>query len=354
MMNKDERFEAHWRSPSNIALIKYWGKKKNQIPQNPSISFTLQDAYTQTRVVCERSGSSNNAVSLYLDNELNEDFGVRIAKLLFSWKKTFKHVYNAGIEIHTHNSFPHSTGIASSASGMSALVKCIISLEIAMGGDKELGAVESVSSFARLASGSACRSVIPYWGLWGNTEGIEGSNDFYAVGVEGLDDRFKAYHDDVIIISSEKKSVSSSAGHRLMVGNRYAASRYKQARHHMSELLLAMKLYDLDRFCEIVEQEAMELHALMMCSSPSYILLKPKTLEAIDRIREMRRESGIPVCFTLDAGPNIHLLYPDEYKEKLSLFIEEQLRPLAVDGRIINDHVGAGPMAIRGSFETKD
>jgi len=88
------------------------------------------------------------------------------------------------------------------------------------------------------------------------------------------------------------------------------------------------------------------LHALMMCSNPSFILMKPNTLEMISRIRQFRKTSDLPVYFTLDAGPNIHLLYPDSCSEKIQSFIQTKLISLCEDGRIIRDQVGSGPVEI--------
>ena len=93
----------------------------------------------------------------------------------------------------------------------------------------------------------------------------------------------------------------------------------------------------------ITESEALQLHALMMCSNPSYILMKPNTLRIIEAIRSFRNETQIPLCFTLDAGPNVHLLYPESEAEKVEQFIKDELASYCTDGRWIADHVGDGP-----------
>ena len=87
----------------------------------------------------------------------------------------------------------------------------------------------------------------------------------------------------------------------------------------------------------------MQLHALMMCSNPSFILMKPNTLRIINTLYEFRRETDIPVCFTLDAGPNVHLLYPDQHAEMVERFIMDELEPYCHEGQWIADRVGNGP-----------
>ena len=112
------------------------------------------------------------------------------------------------------------------------------------------------------------------------------------------------------------------------------------------DLLSALKTGDLELFIKIAESEAMQLHALMMCSKPSVLLLKPNTLRIINTLYEFRRETDIPVCFTLDAGPNVHLLYPDQHAEMVERFIMDELEPYCHEGQWIADHVGDGPSKI--------
>jgi diphosphomevalonate decarboxylase len=146
-----------------------------------------------------------------------------------------------------------------------------------------------------------------------------------------------------LIVSGETKSVSSRAGHGLMEGNPYATARYAQANENIKNLLSALKSGDLDTFINITESEALQLHALMMCSNPSFILMKPNTLRIIEEVRNFRNETHIPLCFTLDAGPNVHLLYPESEAEKVEHFIKDNLAAYCVDNKWIADRVGDGP-----------
>lgn len=271
-------------------------------------------------------------------------FADRIQRFLTSVESYFGWLSQMAFDISSENSFPHSSGIASSASSMSALAMCLCEIdaqlrEVAFD-EKQL---QKASYIARLGSGSASRSIYPKLASWGVHPTIDGSSDLFASPYDGVNPVFESIHDDVLIVSSDKKSVSSSAGHALMDTNPFASTRYQQASHNMTRLLEAMKSDDLTTWGEIVEDEAMTLHALMMCSHPSYVLMKPSTLTVIEKIRGWRAETGLPLYFTLDAGPNVHILYPDEITDEANDFIENQLLSFAEGGLVIRDQVGLGP-----------
>ena len=340
-----------WNSPSNLAIIKYWGKYGNQLPKNASISMTLTNAVSKTEVKYSRRKSYDGNIDLNFSfaGEENLKFQDRIQHYLTAIKSHVPFIEQLHFDIKSENTFPHSSGIASSASAMSALALCICSIEHELFSSLEENEdFERKASFlSRLGSGSASRSIFDSWALWGTVGEIEGSSNEYAIGMkDNVHPIFNTLHDDIFILSGEEKSVSSSAGHSLMDTNPYADIRYDEAKRQMFYLLEALRQGDVERFGNIAEQEAMSLHALMMVSNPSYVLMEPNTILMIKKVRSFRKESGIPVYFSLDAGPNIHLLYPDEVKDSLSLFIENELRPLCVDNRVIQDQVGPGPIQI--------
>ena len=340
-----------WRSPSNIAIIKYWGKHGLQLPRNPSISFTLDQAYTETTLEYTPKTGADQGIALefYFENQVNDAFKAKIVKFLESIVEIFPFLRQLNLVIRSRNSFPHSAGIASSASSMSALALCLCSLE-----DELFGTLSSDDDFrkkssyiSRLGSGSACRSIYATMGLWGELGEVEGSSNLYAIPYEeNLHPVFKTFHDDILIISTGEKSVSSRAGHALMEGNIYADNRYTQARQRLHQLLISLQSGDLEEFGQITESEALTLHALMMTSNPPYILMEPNTLILINKIRSFRQESKHPIYFSLDAGPNLHVLYPDSIKEVAKQFIKEELSPYCENGQVIEDQVGKGPLQL--------
>ena len=337
-----------WRSPSNIALIKYWGKRPIQIPENASISFTLNEAYSETFLSFKPRSNGEPKVTFRFEGSKEEAFAARIEKFLSSLQGEMPFIEDYTFEVESSNSFPHSSGIASSASSMSALSLCLCDMEqlILSNHLSKAQRLRRSSHIARLGSGSASRSVIPKLAVWGKSVHVPNSADEYAVAYNGVDSVFDSFHDDVLIVSKEKKSVSSSQGHALMDGNIYAKARYQQADQNMKLLLSSMKEGDLWTFGKIVEDEALSLHALMMCSDPSFILMKPNTLQVIESIRKFRKDTKVPIFFTLDAGPNVHILYPDAVIKKATEFIKTQLIQYAEEGRIIHDQVGNGPVKL--------
>lgn len=336
--------QTTFRSPSNIALVKYWGKYGTQLPRNPSLSFTLTNAYSETSAALTERTSANGSIELdfTFEGEENEAFRQKQVKFLESIVSYFPFLPDYKLQLASSNSFPHSAGIASSASAMSALALCLCDIERQLTGNlvAEADFLRKASIISRLGSGSACRSVYPELAAWGETKHIAGSSNEYAVPYgHAVAPIFHGFHDDILIVSSAEKSVSSRAGHALMNGNPFAESRYQQADDNLGELVAAMKTGDLDTFGRIVENEALTLHALMMCSSPSFILLQPNSLAIIERIKAVRESEKLPFYFTIDAGPNIHFLYPDAVAEKAKSFIDRELRPLCENEKVVLDHV---------------
>jgi diphosphomevalonate decarboxylase len=338
-----------WSSPSNIAIVKYWGKYGNQLPRNPSISFTLSESKSVTSINFTKHKNGGNILKFDFEGKENAKFAEKTKLFFDKLSKDLPWILEYDYEISSENTFPHSSGIASSASGMSALVMCLLDIGKSEGHYLKLGVEheKDASHLSRLGSGSACRSVLPVMAVWGEHALYEGSSNLFAVGVKDeIHPIFTTYHNDILIVSRTEKSVSSSAGHQLMDTNPYAETRYKQANQHLSDIKAILQSGDIDEFGRIAENEALVLHALMMASNPSYILLEPSSLEVIKKIRTFREDTKMPIYFTIDAGPNIHVLYPAEIKERVQNFIQSDLKKLCSDGMIIQDRVGMGPKKI--------
>lgn len=339
-----------WRSPSNLALIKYWGKYGQQMPRNASISFTLQNAYSETSLDYRpKEDNGKISVAFTFEGQENKAFEAKIIRFLDSIRDYFPFLTAYHLDLASHNSFPHSAGIASSASSMSALALCLCSMErqVSITLPNEEFFFQKASDIARLGSGSASRSIYPHLALWGETSLVEGSSNTYAIPYgEQVHEVFHTFHDDILMVSRREKSVSSTAGHALMENNPFAAVRYEQAHSNMEQLLTALKDGDLETFGRITEQEALQLHALMMTSEPSYILMEGGSIEIIKRVRAWRKNTGHPLYFSLDAGPNLHLLYPDNIKEQATAFIKAELLEFCEDAHYLQDQVGPGPLSI--------
>ena len=178
--------------------------------------------------------------------------------------------------------------------------------------------------------------------VWGVSTAVPGSSNEYAVEFSEAHPMFHDYCDSILIVDAGEKSVSSRAGHSLMENHPMKDVRFQIARENMIHLVEALKAGDMESFIRITEEEALTLHALMMTSRPSYILLRPDSLRLIEEIKNFRATTKIPACFTIDAGPNIHLLYPKSHEVAVRRFIDEKLAP-GLAG-VIHDEVGMGPV----------
>ena len=340
--------QVSWSSPSNIALVKYWGKYEPQLPANPSISFTLDQCRTTTSVRYTKRKLSGNDFSFELtfEGHSQPDFKPKIEQFFERIHDYLPFLMEYHFEIETSNSFPHSSGIASSASALSALALCLMSIERKIVDDMTEDDFRRKASFlARLGSGSACRSIDGGLVVWGEHPELAASSDLYGVPFPyDIHDDFKDFHDTILIVDKGKKQVSSSVGHGLMQDHPYAEMRFKQARENLSQLIPMLQSGDLKGFTKIVEHEALSLHAMMLTSSPYYILMKPNTLNIINSVWQFRNETGLNLTFTLDAGANVHLLFPDTESEKIYEFIKNELVAYCENGHYICDRVGDGAL----------
>lgn len=331
-----------YASPSNIALVKYWGKYGEQLPQNPSISFTLSNCKTQTTLVYEKSDSLSFQV--FLDGKREEGFEPKIATFFKRIEQYVPFINEYRFTIETTNSFPHSSGIASSASGMSALALCLVEIEKKMNPElSEAYCIQKASFLARLGSGSACRSIEGPLVVWGEHKEIKNSSNLFGTPFLGeVHEVFRDYQDTILLVDKGEKQVSSTVGHGLMHGHAFAKARFSQAHENLSNLITIFKEGNLDDFIKIVESEALTLHAMMMTSHPYFILMKPNTLQIINAIWSYREKTSSKLCFTLDAGANVHLLYPKSEKENVQQFISRELAGFCQNNQYINDFAGLG------------
>ncbi len=333
-----------FQSPSNIALVKYWGKYGAQLPKNASVSFTLSNCKTETSLEFEKVNNNDQfQFEVFLDGEREKSFEPKIEKFFERIEKYKPFLKEFKFVIHTDNTFPHSSGIASSASGMSALSRCLVEMDRILL-DTEGYDIEGVTSFiARLGSGSASRSVEGPLVVWGEHSKIKGSSNLIGIKYPyTVHTKFTNYQDTILLVDKGEKQVSSTVGHDLMHDHPFAQQRFEQANNNLSKLIPVLENGDLSEFIKIVESEALSLHAMMMTSQPYFILMKPLTLEIINRIWAFRNETASKVCFTLDAGANVHVLYPESEKEAVLEFIKRELVQFCKNGEFIEDQLGLG------------
>jgi len=280
-------------APANIAFIKYWGWKNEEfhLPENGSLSMNLSDSTTTTTV---EFSSAFNEDRVQIDGVRDPAGEIRTVKHLERVRKI------AGIDtkakVVSKNNFPLGTGIAASASGFAALT---VAASKAAGLDLSQ---RELSVLARQGSGSASRSIPDGFVEW--HEGKD-SDTSYAESLHQPD--WWDIVDIVAIVSSEKKEISSLGGHKLAGSSPFFRPRLALIKRkiEMAKKFLAERSFA--DFGELIEAEALELHAIMLTSSPSLIYWSPQTISLMKLVKKAR-ENGLPVYFTIDAGPNLHLI----------------------------------------------
>ncbi len=337
-----------WRAPSNIALIKYWGKRAQQFPDNGSLSITLEKTSTTTTLSFKRKlrAEKNISFEYYFHGNRHPQFEKKTERVLNDLISKMPFLTDYELIFQSENNFPHSAGIASSASSMCAMALCLVSME-EIANKKKLSKdnfFQRASFIARIGSGSASRSV--YGGIvtWGNIPFIDPSSDNYATPYQiPKESRFHLLRDIILIVSSKEKTVSSTSGHALMFEHPYREGRISQANSNIRNMIDAIRNDNYNLVGTIAENEALSLHALLMSSSPDGLLLKPNTLNIIEAVKQFRKETNLDLFFTIDAGPNVHLIYFEDQRDSVLPFVQNTLTQFCEDGQWIDDKIGNGP-----------
>ncbi|MBW8010122.1 MAG: diphosphomevalonate decarboxylase [Chloroflexi bacterium] len=292
----------------NIALIKYWGNIDHELrlPSNGSISMNLGCLETRTTVMFKLEAKSDNLVLNGKAADL--DAQKRITVFMNRVREL------AGITDHAHivseNNFPAGVGIASSSSAYAAL-----SLAATKAAGLSLSERE-LSRLARTGSGSACRSIPE-----GFTEWITGDthNKSYAESIAPPD--HWNLKDCIAIVSQDHKEIGSTQGHEIAETSPLQASRIASAPERLDICRQSLLERDFKSFAEVVELDCNMMHAVMMTSNPTLLYWEAATLSIIKAVQSWRMD-GLQVCYTIDAGPNVHVLCPNDIRaevaEKLS------------------------------------
>lgn len=310
------------QAPANIAFIKYWGNKPGNLPWSDTISFNLSNCTTETTVTWQPHLAQDTVT---IDNQpATQKALLRTIEFLDAIRSTYDIKHKA--QVTSRNNFPMSVGIASSASGFSALALAAIAAARLELPESEL------SALARLGSGSACRSVPDGFVIWHAGQDRQSS---YAESLYPSD--YWDLRDFVVIVSEQEKKVGSADGHKLARTSPLFETRIKvNLPTRLKAVLHALETKDIKLLGETIEQEARELHQVALTSTPSIVYATNQTHELIDQVIPDWRRQGIPAYFTLDAGPNVHVIVPggnpaDTIRQNLHQlpyqFIENQPAP---------------------------
>jgi diphosphomevalonate decarboxylase len=301
--------KATAQAPANIAFIKYWGKADEQlrIPLNDSFSMNLDGAYSQTTVMFDAVlGADDIAL---LGGTFSEGEKARIQKTLAMVRDA------CGIAVYakvvTKNTFPKGAGAASSASGFAALTVAAFAAAGKQLSEKEL------TIFARLGSGSACRSIPDGFVVWekGTTSETSFAYSKYAHSYWDL-------CDVLVIVDRGMKKVSTTEGHTGVKTSPYWKARIAAVPDRMSRIFDAFDAKNFTQFGEVIEEEALDMHHIMQTQVPPLYYWSDKTDRVVEEVKIMRA-SGVPAYFTIDAGPNVHVLCESKDEELVVSTLEK-------------------------------
>jgi len=287
----------------NIALIKYWGNRIPvlRVPANGSISITLGGLETQTRVTFSEEWTQDR---LILEGKVIDGRALsRVATHLDLIRQRSGVTLHACVE--STSNFPLGAGIASSASAFAALT-----LAACAAAGLSLSSIE-LSRLARRGSGSACRSI-----FGGFVEWHAGTSDEDSYAEPLAPSEHWGLVNLVALVHREHKAVTSAEGHLLAETSPLQAARVAGAPDRLRECREALLSRDFDRLARVVELDSNLLHAVMMTSDPALFYWLPDTLRIIHAVSEWRQK-GLPVCYTIDAGPNVHCLCPVEVAQQV-------------------------------------
>jgi len=294
----------------NIAFIKYWGNRDNtlRLPINGSISMNLGGLTTQTTVSFQHSLAMDE---LIINGHEVTGGGLNRVSHILDIIRGMADIPDRA-EVITENNFPSGAGIASSASAFAA---------VALAGSKAAGLNLSEAELSRLArrgSGSASRSIPGGFVEWqiGTTD-----EDSFAFSIAPADHWNLA--DCVAVVSASHKKTGSTEGHAIAPTSPLQEARVTDAPRRLDLCRRAILDKDFNSFASIVELDSDMMHAVMMTSAPALHYWKPASLAVMNAVRQWRMD-GLPACYTVDAGANVHIICPDTEKQ----VVEKQLREI--------------------------
>ena len=303
----------------NIAFTKYWGNKNSEynIPANNSISMNLDGCITKTTVEFSNEYKEDK---LTIDSiPVIRQAGVRDPYMVLDLVRKLAGE-NYGAKVISENNFPKKAGIASSASGGAAL---------ALAATKAIGlelAEDEISKIARWFSGSACRSVPT-----GFVEWYAGFNHEDSIAKSIAPPEHWDLMDIVAIVNWEEKKIGSKEGHEFAKTSNCYEARLSHMEKRNDYVRRAIENGDIETLGEICEEDCLSMHAVMLTSKPSLRYLTGGTIKLMDAIENWRKE-GMDVYFTIDAGPNVHIITLPEHENE----IINSLSDLQVKDYIIN------------------
>lgn len=315
------------KTASDIALIKYWGKKDEilRLPENGSVSIKLDGLDTVTTVEF-REGLANDEITI--EGEADNEETARVSKHLDRIRKLAGK--NLFARVVSQNTFPKGTGLSSSGSGFAALtVAAVASLELSLS-EKEL------SILARQGSGTACRCI-----CGGFVEWLDGetSDTSYSVSLQPAD--YWDIRDVVVVVDEGKKKISSTEGHESARSSPFFGARQSLIKSKIELMKTAIANKNFEQLGNLAEKEALEFHSILLTSEVPLLAWYPGTIEVMQAVQSLRAE-GLPCFFTINTGFNVHVLTLPEFEDQVATKLGE----LSLVKKILRAKVGPAPQII--------
>ena len=328
--------KATIKASSDIALVKYWGKKDEilRLPENGSVSIVLDGLDTITTV---EFSENYTADQVFIQDEEIENSSIeaaRVSKHLDKLRALAKQANITGAhwfaKVVSKNTFPRGTGLSSSGSGMAALTYAAaasLGLELSQ---KEL------SILSRQASGTACRCACGGFVQWLDGETSDSSYSETIFAKDHWDIR-----DVVAVVDEGMKKISSTEGHTTAQSSPFFLVRQEKIKAKIEAVKQAISEKDFTKLGAIVEAEALEFHSILLTSEVPLILWYPGTVQVMHEVQKMREE-GIACYFTINTGFNVHILTLPEFEN----VVQNRLAALPLVVKTLSAKVGDKPSEI--------
>src|SRR3989338_3530268 len=313
------------RYTPNIALIKYWGNRNNglRLPAADSLSMTLSEPTVDVSVEAAKYLSVRSTKSDGTEKRLSEAQIRRFQETIELMRRYLEalHIKEAlpeSLRISIHSHIPPGVGLASSAAVFSALARGVASLVE----ETQALAPEEISVLARLGSGSAARSI---YGGFVTLESGEDNDIASAQAAQITDEHHWELHDIVVIPSEEAKKIGSTEGHALAQTSPHFIARIEAIRsHRQRDCIDAIQKKDFEKLQRVAEEDTTDMHHVMMTSKPPLRYLTEDTHRIVREVTSLREKEHLPVLYTMDAGPTVHLICPKDAADKIHAFAHSQ------------------------------
>lgn len=322
-------------APANIAFIKYWGMRDATatLPYNGSLSMNLDACLTTTTVTLDDALDSDEVVLALFQQPALPATG-RARERVVQHLDRLRQLADSTsrVRVESHNNFPADAGIASSAAGFAALT---LAAAVAFGLPLEL---DSLSRLARLSgSGSAARSIPTGFVEWVN------GDDATSLARSIAAPQHWDLADVVAVVDTRPKKVGSAENHHLAATSPYFVSRLHELETRLPATRAAILARDFEQLALHTEADAISMHAICMTQVPPSFYWSPATLAVMLAVREWR-EQGLPACYTMDAGANVHVICEGSYRAE----VERRLQAMPDVQFTIANGVGAGARLLEG------